>query len=237
MTVSRQRLLCSACYISSSFYRPQRSFGKVMFLPPATKLGQGYVFTGVCDSVHRGGVCLSACYDTTTPLEQTHTHPEQATPLRSRHPPEQTPPAQSMLGDTVNRQAVHILLEQGGGLSASVHAGIHPPPGQTPLLGRHPPGQTLPGGHYSGRYASYWNAFLLFIRFSHYHVYLQETTAIDGRAWALAELPMSVPQFDTWNNQQGPLPRAEPPLVVTQHMEPTRRFVLLNSQVSIPFLA
>ena len=23
-------------------------------LPPATKLGQGYVFTGVCDSVHRG---------------------------------------------------------------------------------------------------------------------------------------------------------------------------------------
>ena len=25
-------------------------------LPPATKLGQGYVFTGVCDSVQRGGV-------------------------------------------------------------------------------------------------------------------------------------------------------------------------------------
>ena len=26
------------------------------YLPPATKLGQGYIFTGVCDSVHRG-VC------------------------------------------------------------------------------------------------------------------------------------------------------------------------------------
>ena len=26
------------------------------FLPPTTKLGQAYVFTGVCDSVHRGGV-------------------------------------------------------------------------------------------------------------------------------------------------------------------------------------
>ena len=25
------------------------------FLPPATKLGQGYIFTEVCDSVHRGG--------------------------------------------------------------------------------------------------------------------------------------------------------------------------------------
>ena len=26
------------------------------FLPPATKLGQGYVFTRVCDPVHKGGV-------------------------------------------------------------------------------------------------------------------------------------------------------------------------------------
>ena len=25
-------------------------------LPPATKLAQGYIFTGICDSVHRGGV-------------------------------------------------------------------------------------------------------------------------------------------------------------------------------------
>ena len=28
-------------------------------LPPATKLGQGYIFTGVCDSVH-GGACVVA---------------------------------------------------------------------------------------------------------------------------------------------------------------------------------
>ena len=28
-------------------------------LPPATKLGQGYVFTRVCDSVHGGGVVVS----------------------------------------------------------------------------------------------------------------------------------------------------------------------------------
>ena len=28
------------------------------FLPPATKLEQGYIFTGVCDSVHGGGGCL-----------------------------------------------------------------------------------------------------------------------------------------------------------------------------------
>ena len=41
---------------------------KVLFLPPATKLRQGNVFTPVCHSVHRGGVC--------------HTHPGQ-TPLPS----------------------------------------------------------------------------------------------------------------------------------------------------------
>ena len=50
------------------------------FLPAATKLGQGNVFTGICDSVNRG-VCLSACWDT----------PQDQAP-QSRHPPEQTPP-------------------------------------------------------------------------------------------------------------------------------------------------
>ena len=52
-------------------------------------------------------------------------------------------------------------------MSAPVHAGIHPP-ADTPLgrhpLDRHPPGQTPPppaDGYCCGRYASYWNAFLL----------------------------------------------------------------------------
>ena len=55
----------------SRFYRPQRSC-------------EGYVFTPVCQSFcSRGGVCLSACWDTTPPRTR---HP------RCRHPPEQTPP-------------------------------------------------------------------------------------------------------------------------------------------------
>ena len=68
---------------------------KTRQLPPATKLGQGYIFTGVCDSVN--GVCLSACWD----------------PPRSRHPPraDTPPPVQSMLGDMVNVRVVRILLE------------------------------------------------------------------------------------------------------------------------------
>ena len=27
----------------------------IYLLPPATTLGQGYIFTGICDSVHGGG--------------------------------------------------------------------------------------------------------------------------------------------------------------------------------------
>ena len=44
-----------------------------------------------CVSVHRGGVCLSACWDTTPPSGSRHPPPRADTP-RSRHPPEQTPP-------------------------------------------------------------------------------------------------------------------------------------------------
>ena len=66
---------------------------KCLLLPPATKLGQGNIFTDVCDSVRRG-VCLSACWD--TPLPGTRQAP---------------PPKQSILGDTVNERAVCILME------------------------------------------------------------------------------------------------------------------------------
>ena len=98
-----------------------------VLLPPATKLGQSYVFTCVCDSVHRVWCCLKACWDTTTPGPQ-----EQRPPPRgpgtpgSSHPQGQSPPLpgavtpqdqaplpweQCMLGDTGNKRAVRILLE------------------------------------------------------------------------------------------------------------------------------
>ena len=81
-------------------------FTTVSFLPAATKLGQGNVFTGLCDSVHGG--------------------------------------------------------------SASVHAGIPPPPPRSRPPWSRPPlprGETPPEADSgirstSGRYASYWNAFL-----------------------------------------------------------------------------
>ena len=74
---------------------------KMLLLPAATKLDQGNVFTGVCDSVHRG---VSASMHAGIP------------PPRIRHPPgadtpqEQTPPG-SRLQHTVNERPVRILLE------------------------------------------------------------------------------------------------------------------------------
>ena len=63
---------------TSTSYRPQRS------------CGQGNIFTPVCHSVHRGGVCLSACWDT---------------------PPSRHSPPGSRLRHTVNERPVRILLE------------------------------------------------------------------------------------------------------------------------------
>ena len=69
------------------YYRAQRSWGTVIFSQVCVIL-----FTGV-------GVCLSACWDTTTtppqsrsPQKQTPRTPGADTPLRTDIPPEQTPP-------------------------------------------------------------------------------------------------------------------------------------------------
>ena len=61
--------------IGTIYYRPQRS------------CDQGYVFTRVCDSVHRAGVCPIACWDIYPP------GPRQ-TPPRPRYTPHvtKTPP-------------------------------------------------------------------------------------------------------------------------------------------------
>ena len=93
---------CQSNAVNYTFYHysPQTKFAKVMFLHVSVILSTG-------------GVCLSACWDTTPPSRQplppsrgAGITPEQAPP-RSR----QTPPKQCMLGDTTNKRAVCILLE------------------------------------------------------------------------------------------------------------------------------
>ena len=78
---------------SPNIYRPQRSWGKVIFSQASVILLTG------------GEVCLSACWDTNPPPPPRADTPRADTPLRSR------PPLQSMLGDTGNVRVVHILLE------------------------------------------------------------------------------------------------------------------------------
>ena len=58
-TISRSIL--SIKVIESRSYEKSDNF---IYYRPQTKLWEGYVFTGVCDSVHRG-VCPIACWDTT----------------------------------------------------------------------------------------------------------------------------------------------------------------------------
>ena len=87
-------------------------FATVKFLPPATKLGQGYVFTGVCDSVNGGGGCLPQCMLGYTPRPDAppgtrYTPNTRYTPQDQAHPRDQvhprtryTPPPATTAGGT-----------------------------------------------------------------------------------------------------------------------------------------
>ena len=79
-------------------------------LPKANVACEGYVFTCVCHSVHRG-VCPIVCWDTTPPGKADPPSPtgraDPPSPLWQGRPL----PTQCMLGDTVNKRAVCILLE------------------------------------------------------------------------------------------------------------------------------
>ena len=101
-----------------SCYRPQRS------------CGQGYVFTRVCDSVHRG-VCLSACWDAPPRSKP----PSGGDPPGGDTPPlEETPPG----GDTP------ALEETPPG--GDTPPGADPPGADPPSGGDPPGGDTSPAG-------------------------------------------------------------------------------------------
>ena len=139
------------------FYRPQRS------------CGQGYVFTRVCDSVHRGGS------PSRPPWDQAD-HPPcppgtRQTPPRQGEPPQDQADNSPLAGRTPHQTKQTPLRPD----RPPPGPGRHPPTKQTPPAGKTPPG---PGRHpprpsrpppreedcsirsMSGRYASYWNAFL-----------------------------------------------------------------------------
>ena len=152
---------CSYWILAPNNYRPQRS------------CGQGYVFTRVCDSVHRGGLRRNPPGPGRNPPEPGRTPGPRRTPLDQGEPPldqgepphpgpRRTPPPgtkKKPLGTKENP----------------------PRPGRTPPTRENPPDQGEPPAgtkenppwpgrppreedcsilSMSGRYASYWNAFL-----------------------------------------------------------------------------
>ena len=154
-------------------YRPQRSWGKVMFLQVSVIL--------------LTGGCLAQCmlgYTAPTPPEQTppplgaeETPPWEQTPPGSRHPPEQTPPWEQTppradtpeqtppqsRGDTPRAETP---LEQTPPTGADspleqTPPGADPPGADTPLPEQSPPRRACWEIRSTrGRYASYWNAIL-----------------------------------------------------------------------------
>ena len=110
----------------------------LLFLPAATKLGQGNIFTSICPQSGEG--CLPQCM-LGYPPPRSGTPPPPPPPDQAQPPgpgtsppPEQTPPP---------------------------GADTHPPQEQTPL----PPEADCSIRLTSGRDASYWNAFLLLLLF------------------------------------------------------------------------
>ena len=86
----------------SIYYRPQRSWAKVMFLQASVILSTGG--------------CLPQCMLGYHPpwsrhLPRRRHPPSEQTPPGTRPPPDQTPPESRLRHNTVNERPVHILLE------------------------------------------------------------------------------------------------------------------------------
>ena len=119
-------------------------------LPAATKLGQGNVFTSVCLSTGGRGVSASV-HAGIPPKDQTPPGPGTHPPGPGTHPHRPDTP--------------HPGADNPPGTDT------HPPPGADPPDQAPPPDQTPPLPREadcsirltSGRYASYWNAFLFTI--------------------------------------------------------------------------
>ena len=122
-----RQLIYFICDCDSAFHK---DFYHVIYLSPATKLGQGYIFTSICDSVHRGENLDRYPLGRYTPgtrylpgpgtpaWDQVHHPPGPGTPPRTRYTPQTRyprdqvhPSEQCMLGDTGNKRVVRILLE------------------------------------------------------------------------------------------------------------------------------
>ena len=141
-----------------------------MLLPPATKLGQGYVFTGVCDSVHRGEYLTRYTPQTRYTLPRTRYPPGPGTSPQTRYTP--LDQVHFPMTGTCPRTRYTPL-----GPGTPPRPGTLPP--QTPRTRYTPQTRYTPRGtacweirSMRGRYASYWNVILFIINFYFNFVYI-----------------------------------------------------------------
>ena len=131
-----------------SCYRPQRSWGKVMFLQ-------------VCVILFTGGVPDQVLPPGTRYTPQDQVPPQPGTPPGTRYPPGPgTPPWARHTHTPQTRYTPHDQVHPPG-------SGTPPGPGTPPWDQVNPPGTRYPPGTREirstrGRYASYWNAVLFY---------------------------------------------------------------------------
>ena len=115
---------------------------RLQFLPPATKLGQGYVFTPVCDFVHKGGVWYPS-----RPCSRSPVGVSQHTLQVSRPTPKGEVEGSGLGGLQAHTQGVSRTTPRGG-LETHTQGAPGPHPGGG--LQAHPRG--APGPHLGGVY-------------------------------------------------------------------------------------
>ena len=144
-------------------YRPQRSWAKVIFSEMCVK-NSVHSGGGVSASVHAGIHPPGA--DPPIPGADTPT-PRSRQPTGADTPPEQTPPGADTPQEQTPREQTHTPRADN-----PLPPGADTPPGaDIPQKQTPPKEQTPPPTHEadsgirstSGRYASYWNAFLIFV--------------------------------------------------------------------------
>ena len=157
------RALGSVKVNTTTNYHPQRSCSKVMFL-----------HLSVSHSVHRGMRCLSPPLGRHPQTPPSGTNPRQTPPwqappqqippipIQGRHPPQQTPPSQTPPArHSPNRHPLPQIDTLWTDTPWSDTPHVDNRLGKSPTRQTPPPIPPSPSGHCSGRYASYWNAFLL----------------------------------------------------------------------------
>ena len=162
---SRQPKNCSeilCLQLNASYYWPQRS------------CGQGNIFAPVCHSVH-GGEGVSASVHAGIPPPRADTTPQEQAPPGEQTPPwEQTSPSEADTppGSRHPPRSRHTPLGADTPREQTPPGSRHTPQSRHPAGSRHPLGVDTPQEQtppqegdsgirsMSGRYASYWNAFL-----------------------------------------------------------------------------